>query len=153
MVQFLEWLSLFLLTCFKFSFGVPAAYLTFGLNFWQTFLFAFAGGTTGVFLNLYLSRFLFLIWFAIRERIMGSKAQEEKAKKKKIFSKRSRLMVTLLRKYGLPGLALITPPLISIPAGCIIATKLYGKSPKVLSYMILSVFFWSLLFASLLNLV
>jgi hypothetical protein len=152
MVQFLEWFSLFLLTCFKFSFGVPAAYLNFGLNFWQTFLFAFAGGSTGVILNLYLSRLLLLVWFAIRDRIMGKKTQTEQPRKKKIFSKRSRLMVALLRRYGLPGLALITPPLISIPAGCIIATKLYGKSPKVLSYMIISVAFWSLLFAAILNL-
>ncbi|MFN4122884.1 MAG: hypothetical protein ACK4GL_06225 [Flavobacteriales bacterium] len=154
MAEILQFASLFLLTCFKFAFGVPAAYLSFGFNFWETLLFAFFGGSTGIIINLYLSRVLFSFWFWFKQRALVWQPKPKSVlEKKKIFSRRSRLFVKILRQYGLPGLSLITPPIISIPAGCIIATRLYGKSPKVLGYMLLSVVFWSFTFAAVLNLV
>jgi hypothetical protein len=152
--ELLKLIPLFILSCFKFAFGVPAAYIFFGFNFWESFLFSFLAGFTGVFVSIYLSRLIFSFWFKIKDLVVRKKEPviQKPIEVKKRFSKRTRLFVRIIRKYGLAGLAFITPALISIPVGSLLATKIYGKSPKVLIYMTLSVIFWSFTFSFTLSL-
>ncbi|MEZ5067446.1 MAG: hypothetical protein R2847_02715 [Bacteroidia bacterium] len=45
--------------------------------------------------------------------------ESKKENKPKIFTKRNRRIITLWRKYGLFGIAFITPVILSIPIGTI----------------------------------
>jgi len=68
---------------------------------------------------------------------------------KKVFTKRNRRLVTIFRKYGLFGIAFLTPVILSIPIGTIIANSLEPKKRKIFLFMFISILFWSTLMVSL----
>jgi hypothetical protein len=68
---------------------------------------------------------------------------------KKVFTKRNRRIVTIFRKYGLFGIAFLTPVILSIPIGTIIANSLEPKKRKIFLFMFISILFWSTLMVSL----
>jgi hypothetical protein len=89
---------------------------------------------------MFFSDWLFAVWDAFKYRFFPKK----ETVKKKIFTRQSRVFVRIIKKYGLPGIALITPTIISIPIGTILARRLYPNRKKVFSYLLISVFLWSL---------
>jgi uncharacterized membrane protein len=63
-------------------------------------------------------------------------------KKRKIFSPRNRQVVKIWRKYGMVGVAFLTPLLLSPPFGTLIAVSFGEKKWKIMSYMLVSGLFW-----------
>ena len=55
---------------------------------------------------------------------------------------------TIWKKYGLFGIALLTPVIISIPIGTIIASRLVPDKKKVFLYMLISISVWSIIMVS-----
>jgi hypothetical protein len=70
-------------------------------------------------------------------------------KPRKIFTPRTRNIVRLWNKYGLIGLAILTPIAISIPVGTFFITKLERNKKKILLYLFISIVCWSLILTSL----
>jgi hypothetical protein len=70
---------------------------------------------------------------------------ERKAPPKKIFTARSRRMVRIWRKYGLVGLAALTPVIFSIPIGTFFMIRLEKNKNKIFLYMFISITCWSLI--------
>ena len=68
---------------------------------------------------------------------------------KKIFTKKSRRIVRIWKKYGLIGIALLTPILLSIPVGTFIASRLVPQRSTVILYMLFALLFWSVVLSSL----
>ena len=62
------------------------------------------------------------------------------------FTKYTRKLVFIKKYIGLGGLAFITPILLSIPLGVSLALVLTSNERKIITYMILSLFFWALVF-------
>lgn len=141
-------LPLFLLSMVKFVVGVPSAFAAFNFNFWELLLFAIASGSAGITVFMFFSDWLFALWDSLKSRFFPRKLP---AKKKQIFSSQSRVFVRIIKKYGLPGIALFTPTIISIPIGTLLARRLYPNRKKVYSYLLVSVVFWSLLFSLILH--
>jgi hypothetical protein len=56
-------------------------------------------------------------------------------KKQKLFSSRSRRFVRIWRKYGVNGVAFLTPLLLSPPGGTFIALALGGKKKEIIKWM------------------
>ena len=106
-----------------------------------------AAGITGVSIFMFFSDWLFKIWDTFRQRFLPKKA----TKPHKIFSRKSRLYVKIIRKYGLPGIAFITPTIISIPVGTLLARRLYPNRKKVFLYLSISVILWSLTLSAILH--
>ncbi len=77
---------------------------------------------------------------------------EKMMPQRKIFSKRSRRMVKMWAKYGLLGMAALTPILFSIPIGTFIMSRMEKNKKKILLYMFVSIFCWSLVLTTLLQL-
>jgi hypothetical protein len=69
---------------------------------------------------------------------------DKQARRRKVFTKRNRRIVRIWKKYGLTGIAIITPVILSIPIGTIIANSLESDKKKILIYMLFSVLFWSM---------
>ena len=65
--------------------------------------------------------------------------------KRKVFTPRTRRIVRIWSRYGLIGLAAITPILLSIPIGTFFITRLERNKKKILLYMFISIASWSLL--------
>lgn len=147
MLSFIKIISLFLLTSVKFVVGVPAAFAALKMNFFELLIFASLAGIFGVACFVFLSDWLFKIWDAIQFRIFPQKFKTKKA----VFSKKSRRFVLFVRKYGLIGLALLTPTLISIPVGTVLARRFFPNRWKVFIYISSSVVLWALALSAILN--
>lgn len=75
---------------------------------------------------------------------------EEKIKhrffeKGKHFNKRTRMLVRLKHSGGLPLVAFLTPIIISVPIGCILATTFVHSREKIVLYMSMSFVFWGII--------
>jgi hypothetical protein len=64
---------------------------------------------------------------------------------KRVFTPQTRRMVRIWRRYGLFGLAALTPVLFSIPLGTFFMVRLEKNRKKILLYMFISILSWSLL--------
>lgn len=68
-----------------------------------------------------------------------------KNKKRRIFSPKNRKIVKVWRKYGLSGIAFLTPLLLSPIGGALVAVSFGEKRNKILTYMLSSACFWSII--------
>lgn len=64
-------------------------------------------------------------------------------KNKRVFSKKSRRFVKLWRKFGLKGLCLLTPLVLTPPGGGLLVNLLGSKKRLILKWMWISAFLWS----------
>lgn len=132
--EILKYLSVYLLSMVKF-FGGPLAGVSMGLSFWLTLLLSVTGMMTSVFIfsqvGVLVSR-----WYVNRHR----------AKKKPIFTKKSRKIVKIWQKFGIQGIAFLTPVIFSPVIGTIIATVLGASQKKIMVHMLWSAVFWGITF-------
>lgn len=126
----LEILGLFLLSSVKFLFA-PASTIALGYNLPKTIIITFCGGSFGITVFYYLGTAIANWW-----------AKQKKTRKKKVFTKSNRKLVYIKNKYGLIGLCLITPGIISIPVGSILAAKYFRHDKRTFPYLIASLFIW-----------
>jgi len=160
MSGFLKILIVFLVSSIKFLIA-PALSFGMGLNFIQTWLSTTAGGIVGVvaffflskwFLLLY-SRYFFYYIHLIRTqiyRLMNITVPKFIPARK--FTRRNRMIIKVVKKFGLAGIVILTPVLLSIPVGTFIATRYYSANRFLLVYLSASVLFWSLFMSSAISL-
>ena len=67
------------------------------------------------------------------------------ARKRRVFTPRTRRIVRIWRRYGLTGLAALTPILFSIPLGIFFMVRFEKNKRKILLYMFVSILSWSLI--------
>ena len=139
-----EIITVFLLSTFKFVLGgVPLA-LTLGFSFFEAVVVTSLGGFTGVLIFVSLSNFLIKKIKDLRHK----KPKEKVENKKKMFTRKNRLIITVKQRFGLWGIAALTPLLFSIPIGCFIATRYFKDRQKIIIYMFASVLSWSIAISS-----
>lgn len=170
--EFLKILTLILISSVKFAFGPSFAYLNQNYDFtwFETNIYAIMGGMIGVIIFMHLSDWLMNIWDRLREFYFKNKRKrkqpdvfsdpiadtsehleihyqyiERKAPPKKIFTRRSRRMVRIWKRYGLLGLAALTPVLFSIPIGTFFMIRLEKNRNRIILYMFISITCWSLI--------
>lgn len=114
-------------------------------NFIQSVLFGLASGLIGNVAFIYAGDFLNKLINRSLDYLRGNKPR----KVKKRFSKGMRRLVRIKSRYGLFGIALLSPLVISIPVGAFIAVRYYHNKKKVLLYMMAAVAAWTLVFSSI----
>ena len=125
----------FLWSTVKYTVGVGVAFTGFSNPLWG-FLFTTLGGFAGVVFFTYSELWLedlFHRWF----------------KPKRVFTKTSRRLVRLKQRGGLPLVALLTPLILSIPVGCLMATAFVHSRRQIIFWQMISVLFWGVLFFGL----
>ena len=142
-------------------------------------MYAILGGMMGVTIFMHLSEWLSRMWDRIRNYYFRKKNQRQKKKNevfsepiadtdqqieihyqyveshvppKRIFSKRTRRMVKIWKRYGLIGLAALTPVIFSIPIGTFFMTRYEKNRNKIFMYMFISITAWSLLLTTIFQL-
>lgn len=160
MSGFFKILIVFAVSSIKFLFA-PALAFSMGLNFIQTLLSTTAGGIVGVVVFFFLSRWLLMIYsryffyYFHLLRVKGYKALNISVPRfipARKFTRRNRLIIKLIQKFGLAGIVILTPILLSIPVGTFIATRYFSTNRYLLVYLSGSVLFWSLFMSSAITL-
>lgn len=71
--------------------------------------------------------------------------QGDKYKKPLIFTKKNRFLVKIRKNGGLPLVAFLSPVVISLTVGCLLAITFIHNRPKIVTYMIISIFIWGIM--------
>jgi hypothetical protein len=152
-LHFFKLLQVLLVSGIKFLFA-PLLAIGYGFNYLQTVGFTTAGGILGILFFYFLSKWLIRQYEKFCPRIVGyfggSEAterwlEENKCRKsnRKVFTRKNKLIINIRNKYGLIGIILLTPVLLSIPIGAFLAQKYYARKTNILVYMSISVVLWS----------
>ncbi|RNI32702.1 hypothetical protein EFA69_04875 [Rufibacter immobilis] len=123
-------MSVYLLSAVKF-FGGPLAGVSMGLSFGATMALTVAGMMTSVFL-------FSLIGTAVHNRYV----ERQRAKNKPMFSKKNRRIVSVWKRFGMSGIAFLTPILLSPVVGTVLATVLGVSKSRIMLHMLWSAVFW-----------
>ena len=126
----------FLCSLFFSKVGMPAAVIMFKFNFFKVFVVSCSGGIGGTIFYTYLSAGILKWW----EKFKHSRSL---FKKKKIFTKGNRRIIKIKHRFGLTGIAILTPILLSIPLGAFLGERFYKKKLKVILVISIWVVIWS----------
>ena len=139
-----EIFSVILTSSVKFFAG-PILAKSLGFSYLNTVIVSSLGGVLGVF-----------VFFNLGTRIVNFFPNFFKPikKKKRVFTKKNKFFVNVIRNYGLFGLSIFTPVLISIPVGAFLAARFFqNQKNTALLIMSISVVLWSVSISSFLFLV
>jgi hypothetical protein len=119
--------------------GVPTALVLFKQDFLTYFLVCTTGGITGNIVFTYLSA-------AILKKVHAYRAKRHLIHKKPIFTPFNRRVIKIKQRFGLFGIATITPLILSTPLGAFLAERFFKNKRKIILYLSVSVVFWELVF-------
>lgn len=132
----------------KFGMTFPLAIIEYKFSISQAIIWTNVGGILGIFVFAYLSEQLIIIWREYLGKYLRKLFRiKEGKKRKKIFSKRNRRIVKIKSRYGLPGIALATPILFSIPIGVFLAIRYFERKKLKLAYIFGGNLIWSFIYS------
>lgn len=132
--EILKVIPVYFSSMFKFILGPISGYAA-GLTLLTTILATVAGMMTIVLLFSFFGDFM-------RRQVARIRT------KRPVFSKRTRKVVVMWQKYGLLGVAILTPAILSPIGGCLLAISFGTPKEKLIFYMFVSASLWSVLFSS-----
>lgn len=124
--------SVYFISSMKYLMG-PLAGAGLELTLWETSICTFLGMMSSVILFTYLG-------IPFRNKITSNL---KKRGKYKLFTPKNRRIVKIWRKFGMVGVALLTPPVLTPIAGTIIALSFSVPKKKLWLYMAVSDAIWS----------
>lgn len=137
--ELLKAVSIIFLTMLKFIAGPTLGYAA-GFSLLSTILITVVGMMLSVLLFTFLGDFL-------RKRVFRKFFERRKK-----FNKSNRRFVTIWKKYGVVGVAVLTPILLTPIGGTILLTSVGTPNQKIIAYMFVSAAFWAVVFSSLIYL-
>jgi hypothetical protein len=157
-----KFLQVVLLASVKYFLTIPYA-LLIGMDYEMAVAAIIIGGISGFFFFYYLLKPVTGLFKSfkpftcrimpevIRNRFSGFCSNWLNPRKKVFFSRRSRTIVKIKRNYGMWGIIIATPVLLSIPVGAFLARHYYRGHRKIVLYMLMSIAGWGILFSVLLR--
>lgn len=136
--EILKYLTVIALSTFKFVAG-PLAGIGFGMNIVITSLLTFTGMMISV-----------IAFSSFNKQIQQLTQRFFVRKDKKVFTKRNRQFVTIWSKYGLKGVAFLTPLLLTPIGGTLVANSFSSNKKEIIQLMAISGFFWSFVITTVL---
>lgn len=131
--------TVIILSCtWKFAATFPVAIYAMKMSAAETLICTNAGGILGLFIFLNFSGYLLRVWDKFSPAF--------NRKKRKVFTSASRRLVRIKNKFGLAGIAILSPSILSIPVGAFLAAKYYGLRMRVWIFLAAGQVFWSLVF-------
>lgn len=149
--QITHWLKVLevaLISSVKFLFA-PFEAERYDFNFGQSFAITTIGGLVGILIFYYAGTNIAIWWKHVKAIFLSifirRPASVIERKPSKNFTRTRRFVVRVKMKFGLTGIAVITPCIISIPIGTIIAAQFFRRRRPVLLYLTISLVAWSLI--------
>ncbi|MBC8464277.1 MAG: hypothetical protein H8D62_01215 [Bacteroidetes bacterium] len=131
-----------MLSSVKFLAAIPLAIYQYDFSFWETFLYSSVGGVLGVLVFSKLSKWIVKLYYYFYS---SKTKQKPKRGVKKVVA------IKTVRKYGLFGIAFLTPVFFSIPIGTFLALRFFPNKKKTLPVLLASVFGWSFVLSVVLS--
>ena len=131
----LKVLSVYFSSMLKFVFGPLGGYAA-GFSLIVTILVTIAGMMTVVLVFTFFST-----W--IKEKVLS-----RIFKKRNKFSSNNRKFVTIWKKYGLIGVAALTPIILTPIGGTLLAVSSGSPKERIIFYMFVSASVWAVIFTS-----
>lgn len=136
MNQFFKILSVFLTCSFAFKIGFPSTFMVLDQDFFKVILVSCGGGIMGNIVFTYLSA-------AILKAIHNFRAKRGLIHRKKVFTRSNRRIIRIKQKFGLAGIAFITPIFLSTPIGAFLAERFFRDKKKIIVYLSGATIFWA----------
>jgi len=134
-------LTIIFFCTFKFAAAFPVAIYLVKMTPLETLLYTNSGGIIGTYVFMYLSEFLIRIW----NKYWPQRLKRNK-RKKQVFTVRNRRIVRIKMKYGLWGIVILSPVLLSIPLGSFLMVKYYGLKMKNMLWLLSGQIVWSVIY-------
>ena len=126
----------------KFAATFPIAIFGMQMTAWETILYINIGGIIGVIVFAGFWDQILILW----KKIFPGKKNASEVKAKKVFTNRNRRIVNLKSKYGLPGIVILNPILLSIPIASFLVAKYYGNKKRYLLWLVAGQIAWSFIY-------
>jgi hypothetical protein len=152
----LKYLNVIALASVKFFWATPYAYM-FRLTEIETFVMIQIGGLLGFVFFYYFFSFLLkelkLIWpmiYYITPRIFKVRFEQwlDRRRYRKLtankFTRKNKMIARIRRRFGMPGIVILTPIFLSIPLGALLGTKYFHHKKSFIPWMLLSIFAWGI---------
>jgi membrane protein DedA with SNARE-associated domain len=133
--EILRAIPVYLSSMLKFILGPIGGYAS-GLHVVTTIIATFLGMMTMVLVFTYCGEWL-------RHKVFKRFQGKGKANK---FSERNRKFTTIWKKYGLTGVAFLTPLILTPIGGTLLAVSSGSPKEKIIYYMFISAAVWSVIF-------
>ena len=128
----------------KFAMTFPVVVMQFKFTFLETILWTNVGGILGIYFFAFLSEKLIAWWNRTFRKKRSSPGYRNRDKK--IFTRRNRRIIRIKQRYGLLGIAVTTPLLLSIPLGTFLVVRYYRTRKIKFTYLIASNLVWSVIY-------
>jgi hypothetical protein len=132
--EILHYIIVVAISMFKFAMG-PLAAQAYGMHPIETIICAITG--------MMLTVFILTTYFG---ETISDFLKRTLFKNRPVFSKQSRRTIRVWNRFGLWGIALLTPPLFTPIGGTLIAISFGEKAGNIIMYMFVSALFWGTIF-------
>ncbi len=133
-----KFLSIVLLTMLKFIAGPTLGYAS-GFSLFMTILITVTGMMCSVLLFTFLGN------------LFKRKVLDRWFVRRKKFTSRNRRFIKVWKKYGLNGVAFLTPLIFTPIGGTLLLTSFGSPRRKILLSMFLSAVFWAVIFSTIIH--
>ncbi|MES2764149.1 MAG: hypothetical protein V4677_18170 [Bacteroidota bacterium] len=117
--------------------GIPAVIAIYKSNYVLALTSSCTGAVFGTIVFTYLFAGILKWWDSLKAGMFSTKHP------KKIFTKFNRRVIRIKQhRYGLIGIAFLTPIFLSIPIGAFLAERFYKDKRKVIIYLSISAIGW-----------
>lgn len=116
--------------------GIPTVIAIYKSNYLMALVSSCFGAILGTIVFTYVFAGILKWWDRVKEGMFTSKHP------KKIFTKFNRRVIRIKHRFGLTGIAILTPIFLSIPIGAFLAERFYKHKGKVILYLSVSAVFW-----------
>jgi hypothetical protein len=159
MVAILKIIQVFLLASVKYVLTFPVA-LLIGLNFEQTLIAVTLGGIAGLFFFYHFSGFAIKRFHHVKTFLRKHLPLPVRLKYRqllvlrktitgeRVFTRRTRFIVYFRQKFGLLGIVVLSPVILSLPIGAFLLNKYYSNHKLALPFMVLSILSWTAVFVA-----
>ena len=138
LIEWLKILEIILIASVKFLFS-PFEAERQGFSYRESLIITTTGGVVGILMFTFIGEGIAYSW----KKIQSSSFGKSKSRIKK-FNRLTRLVISIKNKFGVMGVSMITPSLISIPVGTLIINRLYKGKFKNLLVLFFALLIWSL---------
>lgn len=121
--------------------GIPAVIAIYKSNYIMALISSCTGAVFGTVVFTYFFAGILKWWDRFKDKWFGSSKH-----KKKVFTKFNRRIIVVKHRFGLLGIAILTPVLLSIPVGAFLAERFYKDKKKVIIYLSISGIAWCFIF-------
>ena len=143
--------QVFLLAMIKY-FYAPIYGIAIGMKFWPVFFSLISGGILAFliyyniskiwmlyisYLGPYLEKLLPVSWRKALKKRKERRIVRRRNRKK--FTRRNKILIKFRKNYGLWGVILLTPVLISLPVGAFLLRKYYSENRIALPSMLIAI--------------